>query len=230
MLLDYDPKTSLNHYPVTGGMKRFGTNPYGEPLFRVVFAPSRRYLVVTEFEGAKWVPKYRGLITEQKANGTTKSHSNVWIMERWLAAEEYHKFGREDWDLNCLSLGPWPEKGEYELCYVFYPAPPADVSIEYRIKLIEASRKVPFSDTLNYQREDSAKELKSTRATAEDMIRNRLPAFGTQPLVGRGGGRGTKTAPIVRTAQELGLPTRGGMLSNGARRNNPVTQMIETAA
>ena len=230
MLLDYDPKTSLNHFPVSGGMKRFGVNPHGEPMFRVVFAPSRRYLVVSESEGAKWLPKYRGLISEEKASGRTITHSNVWIMERWLSAIEYHKFGREDWDLNCLALGPWPEKGEYELCYVFYPAPPADVSIEHRITLIEASRRVSFGDTLRYQREDSQKELKNTRATAEDMIRNRLPAFGINPLVGFGGGRGTKTGPILRSAKELGLPTRAGMLSNGKRQNNPVTKLIESAA
>ena len=243
-MLNYDPVASLQHYPISGGMSRFGLSPFKTPLYRVVFAPSRRYLVVSESDGthdARWPKKYRGLITETLTDGREKTHSNVWIMERWLAAEEFHKFGRADWDLNCLSLGPWPEKGEYELCYVFYPAPPADVSIEYRIKLIEASRKVPFRDTLNYQRDDSEKNLKSTRATAEDMIRNRLPAFGTQPMIGRGGGRGTKTAPILRTAQELGLPSNAGMVSNGtpARWNkasrkwensNPVTKLIEAAA
>ncbi len=62
------------------------------------------------------------------------------------------------------------------------------------------------------------------------MIRNRLPAFGSVPMIGRGGGRGSKTARTVRTAEELGLPTRAGLLSNGARKHNAVTQLIESAA
>lgn len=214
-MLSYDPVSSLQHYPVTGGMKRFGLNPYGEPRYRIVFAPSRRYLVVGEWPDgsvcAAWVPKYKGLISETLTDGRPNVHSNVWIMERWIPAEEYHRPGKADWDLNCQSLGPWPERGEYELCYVFFPGAPSEVSIEYRIKLIEASRNVPFSETLAWHKNDAQKERQNVREQAKDMIRNRLPAYGHESFVGGHVHRSSKTAPIIRTAEELGLPTTPGM-------------------
>ncbi len=214
-MLDYDPARNLQHYPVSGGMKRFGLTPHGEALFRVVFAPSRRYLVVGEV--ASWAVLHKHL-------------GPVWIMERWLSAEQFAKCSRADWERDCLALGPWPERGEYELCHVFDTAQPSDASIEALVTLIEYGRQVPFADTLRWQREDALKEKLATRATAEAMIRNRFPAFGVESFVGAHGHRGTKTAPILKSAEELGLPTRPGMLSNGNRRDNRVTQMIESAA
>jgi len=212
-MLTYDPVSDLRHYPIA--MSRFGLNPQGAPLYRIVFSPSRRYLVVGDV--AEWRVLHKNL-------------GPVWIMERWLPAELFAKCTRDEWIRDMLVLGPWPESGEYELCHVFDTAPPADASIETLITWIEAGRNIPFRDTLQFQREDAKRELLSTRAKAEDMIRNLLPSFGVNPMVGFKGGRGTKTAPLLRSAEELGLPTRPGLLANGARRNNPVTRMIETAA
>lgn len=210
-MLDYDPVRNLQHYPISGGMKRFGVTPYGEALYRIVFAPSRRYLVCGDV--AQWRVLHKHLGT-------------VWIMERWLSAEQFAKCSRAEWDRDNLSLGPWPERGEYELCHVFDVAPPSDASIETLITWIEYGRQIPFADTLRFQREDAAKEKLATRSTAEAMIRNRFPAFGVETFVGARGHRGTKTAPILKSAEELGLPTRPTMLSNGRRQHNPVTQMI----
>ncbi len=212
-MLNYDPVSSLQHYPTA--MRRFGITPAGESLYRIVFAPSRRYLVVGDV--AEWRVLHRHL-------------GPVWIMERWLPAEQFAKCTKDEWDRDMLALGPWPEKGEYELCHVFDTAPPADASIETLITWIEYGRGIPFADTLRFQRSDAEKEKLATRATAEAMIRNRLPAFGSVPMVGFHGGRGSKTARIIRTAEELGLPMRPGLVSSGARRSNPVTKMIESAA
>ncbi len=212
-MLDYDPVSNLQHYPIA--MRRFGSTPAGDSLYRIVFAPSRRYLIVGDV--AEWRVLH-------------KQVGPVWIMERWLPANEFHRLGKEDWDANMLSLGPWPEKGEYELCHVFDVAPPSDACIEDLVILIEQGRRTPFGDTLRFNRQSAEKEKLDTRATAEAMIRNRLPAYGSVPFVGARSKRGSKTAPIMRSAEELGLPTRPGMVSNGARRNNPVTRMIESAA
>jgi hypothetical protein len=151
-------------------------------------------------------------------------------MERWLPAEQFAKCTRDEWNRDQLVLGPWPENGEYELCHVFDVAPPADASIETLITWIEYGRNIPFGDTLRFQREDAKREKLATEAKAEDIIRNRLPAYGHIPFVGGRAHRGSKTARVIRSAEELGLPTRPGMMANGARRNNPVTRMIESAA
>lgn len=47
-------------------------------------------------------------------------------------------------------------------------------------------------------------------AQIRDIIQESLPAFGTSAIAGYGGARGTKTAPVLRTAEELGLSTRRG--------------------
>jgi hypothetical protein len=213
-MLDYDPIKNLQHYPISGGMRRFGLNVYGEPLFRVVFAPSRRYLVVGDY--ARWEVLHKHL-------------GNVWIMERWLPAEQFAKCSKEEWERDNLVLGPWPSKGEYELCHVFDVAPPSDASIDTLITWIEYGRRIPFGETLQFQREDAKREKLATQAKAEDMIRNRLPAFGSNPFVGGRGHRGTKTAPLRRFAEELGMPTRPGLMASGKRTQNPVTRLINSS-
>src|SRR5271166_389493 len=105
MILSYDPVSSLRHWPMPMG--RFGHNPYSGNMYRIVFAPSRRHLVCGTWPDgsnhASYVKRY-GNLGEQ------------WIMERWLPAMEYAKCSKETWDRDFLILGPWPERGEYELC------------------------------------------------------------------------------------------------------------------
>ena len=194
-MLTYDPVASLQYYPAS--MARFGQNPYSEPLYRIVFAPSRRYLVVGEWPDgancAQWVIKHKNL-------------GNIWIMERWRSAEDYTKCSREHWNACMLMLGPWPERGEYELCHAFELSGPEDANLDKLVALIEHGRTIRFYDTLNWHREDAAKEKKATQQLAEDMIRNRLPAFGGRALSYGTHGRSFKTARQLKTAQEVGLP------------------------
>jgi hypothetical protein len=199
-MLNYDPVSTLRHYPIA--MSRFGLNPHGECLYRIVFAPSRRYLVVGQWpdgsECAHWIVKHKNV-------------GDSWIMEKWITAEEFHPPGKEDWDANMLSLGPWPSRGEYELCHVFPPhATPVDSNIEKLISWIEAGKGITLQENMNYHRQQDEAERDANRKLAEDLIRNRLPAFGSRPFAARGGTRGTKTAKILKTAEELGLPTAPG--------------------
>jgi hypothetical protein len=197
-MLDYDPIASLRHFPIMGGMKRFGQAPMGDAMYRVVFAPSRRYLVVGEWPDgsncAQWVPKHKNL-------------GNVWILERWRPAEEICPLGKEYWDLHHSILGPWPHKGDYELCHTFV-APPSDANIGRIVQDVEQSRTIRFAETLAWHRRDAEKEVKDRRSMIDDRIRNLLPAFGSRPFSGRVSRR-TPT-PLLRTAEELGLPTKGG--------------------
>jgi hypothetical protein len=92
-------------------------------------------------------------------------------------------------------------------------APPQDCCIDTLITWIEAGRRIPFSETLAYQKKLNDAERKQKSDMADAMIRNRLPAFGSAPMVGRGGKRGSKTAKILKSAEELGLPTTPGLSS-----------------
>lgn len=194
-MLTYDPVSTLQHYPAN--LSRFGQNPYGENLYRIVFAPSRRYLVTGEWPDgsnlAQWVVKY-------------KTSGNIWVMEYWLSAEEYAKCSRDHWNQNLLILGPWPERGEYDLCHSFELSGPQDANLDKLVALIEYSRKVSLYESTIWHREDAARERKALQTTAEDMTRNVLPAFGGRPMSYGRFGRGFKTAKQTLTAREAGMP------------------------
>src|SRR3954467_1865515 len=61
-------------------MAKFGKNPQGKNLYRVVHAKSRRHLVYPLMSGgdAKWIVKYR-----------EESRRDNWIMERWRSISDY---------------------------------------------------------------------------------------------------------------------------------------------
>lgn len=204
-MLTYDPVATLQHYPID--MRRFGVNTFGQNLYRIVFAPSRRYLVCGDWDDsgvprAQWVRKYKQL-------------GDIWIMERWRPAEDWGT--PEEWDRNFVStLGPYPSRGEYDFCHGFELSGPEDANLDKLIALIAHGRTIRFQDTLAWHRDDHAREKLAMQKKVEDIIRNRLPAFGGRAISGMGGnavghGRSFKTVKDLRSAQECGLPTRPGM-------------------
>jgi hypothetical protein len=210
-LFAYDPKTSLNHYPGVS-LVRFGQNPYGENLYRIVSAHSRRYLVVGEWPdgsvGGQWVVKHKNLGT-------------MWIMERWLSVQEIAegKEGgcctRETWDEQFGILGPWPERGDYEICHAFECSPPADANLDKLVALIEHGRRIRLAETVQFKRDEHELELKARRASIESKIKGLLPAMGCRVMfsahVNRGsekvfGHGGASGVPVERySADELNI-------------------------
>lgn len=183
-------------------MARYGQNQYGENLYRIVFAPSRRHIVYgTWADGsrqASYIPTYPHV-------------GNSWVLERWLTPFKYTRCTADQWNETMTILGPYPERGEYECCHVFDAVGIADSNLDHLICWIEMGQKYSFSENrvaCQKNVDDDEKERKRIRL---DMIGDRLRAFGTGPLSGYGGGRNTKTYPIMRSAEELGLPTKPGM-------------------
>jgi len=217
-MLTYDPVAGLRHYPIS--MARFGQNPYGENLYRIVFSASRRHLVCGEWPDgsnkAAYVRRYPAV-------------GDQWIMERWLPAAEYAKMSREQWDREMLILGPYPERGEYEICHVFETCSIEDSNLEKLVAWIEMGRKTSFFETQTFHREDAAREKKAIGDQQEAMIKNWLPAFGTAPISGYGGGRSMKSAPIMKTAEELGLPMQGGQFRTKPGKPNKFQVPLEVA-
>lgn len=186
-------------------MARFGQNPYGENLYRIVFAPSRRYLVYGEWPDgsrkATWMPKYPEV-------------GESWVLERWLTPFEYARCTPEEWNLDLTVLGPFPDRGEYEICHKFNLVTPNDENIASVIELIEQSHKntrrngTMFDNPANTIACNEIQERKRA-ATSSEMqacIENLFPAFGGVPMAGYGGARGTKTFPVELSAREAGLP------------------------
>jgi len=179
-------------------MGRFGVTPYGENLYRVVFAASRRSCIFGTWPDGRTEARYEPRYAELE---------NVWILERWLPAAEYARCDRETWDRTLSILGPYPERGEYELAHVFEACGPVDANLEKLISWIEESRKRSYSENRTALKKHYEDERAGVRSVQDAMIRNSMSAFLDAPMSGYKGGRGSKTQPIVKTAEELGLPS-----------------------
>jgi hypothetical protein len=92
---------------------------------------------------------------------------------------------------------------------------PSEANLEKLISWIEEGRKRSFSENREACQADWDAEQRDISLKSDAIIRNALPSFGIAPMVGRGGGRGTKTRPILKTAQELGLPVGGNKFKAG---------------
>lgn len=215
--MNYDPKSNLRFWP-TESMSRFGQNPYGGNLYRIVFAPSRRHIVYGEWPDgsrkADWVRTYADL-------------GDCWVLEKWLSAYDFTKCTAETWNMMLTVLGPYPDRGEYELVHAFEACPPADANLDKLISWIEAGRKYSAAENLTSLRKDLEEEETGRRNQRLARISNALPAFGAAAMSGPGGGRGTKTMPMQYTAEELNLPTKRTMRAAASGQRVDVQQLIE---
>ena len=217
----YDPNTSIQMYPMPMG--RFGMNPWQEPMYRIVLAESRRFLVHGKKLGAGavrayWMPLYPQVTDERGQN------TGQYVLEKWLDTFTFGRLTAEAWNRNpaMVSLGPYPSRGEYVMIGNG-PIKPADTNIEKLIGMVNAGTKYSWAEKLAACRIRSDYEEAGKKAQVNDIIRDALPFAGTEPLIGYGGHRGTKTAPILRSATELHLPkpTNTTSVNGGARLFTP---------
>ena len=212
MELEYDPVLNLRHFPVP--MARFGKNPFGENLYRIVFTSSRRHLVGGRWPdgttGYHWVPKYRKV----KAG---------WILERWNTAWQFAGMSQREWDTTMIDpvsgwllLGPYPARGEYDLAWEFDAGVDAD-SLDKIIGAVELGRNRSFEDLRQFHKAEYAGEEKQWKGDANAEVRDAVTAFGNAALSSRLVSRGSKTRGEIRyTAEEAGMP-----IPRANRKRNP---------
>ena len=204
MPFEYDPATSLQHWPTPMG--RFGKNPFGENLYRIVLASSRRHLVGGLWPdgdtGYHWVPKYRSV----KA---------AWILERW----RWEMLSKLQWDalVDPVSgwplFGPYPARGDYELVWEFEAGVDAD-NLENIIGFVDRRDSWSFQDHRDRIAAEYQQEEKDIRNAGRDEIRDCMTAFGGAPISYGRFGRGTKTQQDFATAQDMNLPIPSGRPQN----------------
>lgn len=119
---------------------------------------------------------------------------------------EYHG-SKESWDILCSNLGPYPERGEYDIAHHFDVVQPDDCNLDKLISWMEEGHKRNPRENTAALKDALAKEESDLSKTRQAIIGNARPAFGMAPMSAPGGNRGTKTAPPIRfSAYELGLP------------------------
>ncbi len=195
MILEYDPKVNLQHYPLP--TRRFGLNPFGEPLYRIVFASSRRNLAGPAWPGEtefQWVPSYPAV----KA---------AWVLERWHSAFEFTGMTRTSWDYEMVErLGPYPARGEYSLVWEFNLGVDAD-SLDKIVGVIEGRHRHSAQELRDFNAAEYAAEDKQTHAAVYGEIKESQRAWGSRPFAGAHGSRGSKTSFVpVLTAEQAGMP------------------------
>lgn len=201
-----------SHYPVS--LTRFGNNPFSQPLWRMVYAPSVKKLIFGTDKfgttGAHVRPAYRHL-------------GEVWILERWISGaqatqmtpQEYESYGPRCPQSGMLLEGPYPSSGIYEHCWTF------DVdtlqggiegAIDKIIGLINKGAGRSYAEIKAANKELDAKEEK--RAADERFLRVRETesCFGIRPASLPGGPRvgNLKSLRNPITADKTGLPTKRG--------------------
>lgn len=193
-----DGKPTIQHYPLP--MARFGTNPFGEHLYRIVLASSVARLI-----GGQWPDGSRGYRWSVPLSYRGKG----WILETW----DWCRMSKREWESTVCPLsgwpvrGPFPDRGEYYLSWEFEKGVEND-SLDKIIGAIERGRQRSFEQLRQFHKAEYEAEERSRLSAQDAEIRNDFTAFGVKPkpISSRLVSRGTKTMPEMKTANELGLP------------------------
>jgi hypothetical protein len=183
-------------------MFRFGTNPYGENLFRIVFSNSRTFIVAGEWNSHPDIPMERWGRTCAAEEPLYPQYPGLWILERWLPPD----ISRERWDFERSECGPYPERGDYYLSHAFETCGPADANLDKLISWIEEGRKRSWQDVKDGCQATYDADRKAAQSEGYDRIHNALSAHLDFPMSGRYASRGSKTAGMNLSARQSGMP------------------------
>src|SRR5277367_1256639 len=102
-------------------MRGYGLNPYDEPIWRVVYAPSVKKIV-----GGRFADGFMGY----RARPAYRHVGDYWVVEKWISAvdltgktESQYAETFKDHDTGLFPTGPYPHRGVYHYCETLSCAP-----------------------------------------------------------------------------------------------------------
>jgi len=199
-------------------LAKFGKNPYGENIYRVVWSES-------QFEdiGGNWAERYLpgqdpgamvrigNLVTEENPvmymNPCYKRVPKIeyvgmkpaFVLEKWLPCgysedEWYRTFA--DPETGLCTLGPYPAKGTWNFCYVIAQQGeaiyPTAAVVEYYARLIEANRLYSDQEKEDMRKEARLKKKRDWERRFDDIYDDAQAAGGTTNLFFATTGRKSK--------------------------------------
>ena len=213
----------LTHLPI-GSMKPFGTNPYDEAIYRVIWSESRyvqsggKHIVydgapsndnvvnrrgkdpnqVREEIGYKWVPLYPGI--------------KAWVLEKWKSAFSFTGMSPDTWnwqtkdlETGLLEMGPYPSRGDYSHCYTF-PAQPGRMVVMEVIQMIEAGGNFTFAEHRQAIQNEQDKKQKDWENRYEARAIDARPVGGIRPVNLRPGKKSPEQkVNFKKAAEEVGI-------------------------
>lgn len=226
-LVGHDKKPQ--HLPI-GSLKGFGTNPYNEPIWRVVWSESRYYLVganhaeYDESAGGysndgtvkkrgkdpnlnriqacyKWLPLYPGL--------------KRWVLELWKSPVAFTGCSQDQYNdryydpaSGLLTLGPYPQRGEYCQSFTF-PSEPTFSVVEGTINRIRAGWNYTYNDHLAANNAEAEAKQKAVDARRRDIFLDAQQAFKNRASNVRPGKRTKDKINFKKTAADIPINPRG---------------------
>jgi hypothetical protein len=171
-----------------------GRNPFGEPNYRAVWGWNRLAWIGGKFEDRD---ETGALVREvvQLRREPKYPQVNRWHIERWVPPDVYGSprgwYAQTVEHANGVSipaLGPYPSRGDYELCFTLEGAQGQFVQLtataaEQIARAIEWSRCCPRSVSKRALDDRQKREEQAYDAWAYDMLDDAAPAFRRQPFV-----------------------------------------------
>jgi hypothetical protein len=166
-----------------------GTNPYGEPNYRVVWGWNRLAWIGGKFEERD--PASGSLLREVVELRQEPKYPavNRWHIEKWLPPETYgsprmwyaQTIEREN-GVSIPALGPYPSRGEYEHCFTLEGPRGEFVQLtptvaEHIARAIEWSRLFPRSAKKRALHDRQQRQENAYDRWAYDLLDDAVPAF-----------------------------------------------------
>jgi hypothetical protein len=184
-------------------MKRYGLNPYGEPLWRVIWGETRFYLAGTDANSVQWLPLYG---------------FPCWVLEKWLPAEKFAGT-RQQWEMSELTsgtkLGPYPERGEYEPAHIFRNFEPTTGAIEKFMHWIQAGQNYSFAEKRAALQAEHDKRKAAQEKLIHDVYEESQGPFGHNPVAGIPSKKKPEDMKLDIGAEDLKMPMGEGKFFTG---------------
>lgn len=220
---------SLQHLPISEhSLSVFGTTPYGESLFRIIWSESRYYLVGAnhvDYDSSGYSNDASLILSGGSDPNVRKQQAEyrwlplypslkAWVLEQWRSPLAYVGMGREMYDIfykdpktGLLTLGPYPERGEY--CYSFtFPSQPPWSAIERVINHIRAGWKYSQAEHKAALDQQEEKKRKDKMGQLESIFLDSQQAFKNRPSNINPAKRKRENVVIRKTAEQAGLRPR----------------------
>jgi len=188
---------------VNAALRRFGLNPWGEPLYRVAWSESRYKIVGGEFhDGFRVVREYRQVPMYRAVAR--------WVLESWKPTPvSPSQWERDELDpiSGLLKSGPYPYRGEY-WGNIVIQQPNGDYLelspglVRYFATLIDRSREITPWESFLANRDAVEEREKALSKLRRDIISDAISAFGASSYSGALGKSKEKTKNY------LGAPMR----------------------
>lgn len=208
-------------------LRRYGRTPFGEPRYRLVWAPSR-----LEPSGGEWTDWQANTSLADRNTGqqvpwrrrlelrwvTKYPGETCWLIERWVPAESYgspalwyRPIAEGGTRLACgiCACGDYPHFGDYEDIGARMYWYPSEGQVTTAVDAVERRREraagTPLGRarqrTLVAEREQERRDLAFDTA-AQELFADAAPAFGGAPMVGYGG---SARPSLVSLAERIGI-------------------------